>query len=299
MGEIPKISSLNALNKWRTYANQICLSPNHALTQQSGEWTHPIRGTGLDLRELRTYEEGDNVRHISWSVTARVGSPILKVFQSELTFPLFGLMDVSGSSLDGSPTRKSTVYAELFGVLGLAALRQGGTVGGGFFDNDLRNVVKFSRTPSSLLHLLRCYETLSPLQRKSDFHSTSLKLRTLLRTPTFVIVFSDFVFQLPEMEMAKLSRKHDLLLVHVKDSSLEKDGPPWMIRRKDPETGRTVLTYGRSRRDRRALKQFAQEIEKKIGILARHVGAHYFVCDIHENYLSKLVDFCNSRHFAS
>ena len=35
-----------------------------------GDYRTIFRGVGLDFRDLREYEPGDDVRHIDWNVTA-------------------------------------------------------------------------------------------------------------------------------------------------------------------------------------------------------------------------------------
>ena len=39
-----------------------------------------MRGTGLDLADLREYQHHDDVRHIDWNVTARLQTPHVRVF---------------------------------------------------------------------------------------------------------------------------------------------------------------------------------------------------------------------------
>ncbi|RYF66716.1 MAG: DUF58 domain-containing protein, partial [Comamonadaceae bacterium] len=40
-----------------------------------GDYRTLMRGTGLDLADLREYQLHDDVRHIDWNVTARLQSP--------------------------------------------------------------------------------------------------------------------------------------------------------------------------------------------------------------------------------
>src|SRR6186713_1513782 len=40
-----------------------------------GDYRTLMRGTGLDLADLREYQHHDDVRHIDWNVTARLQQP--------------------------------------------------------------------------------------------------------------------------------------------------------------------------------------------------------------------------------
>lgn len=51
---------------------------------RSGTMASKYRGQGLDLVDLRSYQLGDDVRHIDWHTTARMGHPYVKVFKHEM-----------------------------------------------------------------------------------------------------------------------------------------------------------------------------------------------------------------------
>ncbi|RMH18671.1 MAG: DUF58 domain-containing protein [Gammaproteobacteria bacterium] len=51
---------------------------------RSGAMLSKFRGQGLDLVDLRSYQLGDDVRHIDWHTTARMGHPYVKVFMQEM-----------------------------------------------------------------------------------------------------------------------------------------------------------------------------------------------------------------------
>ena len=48
-----------------------------------GDWRTLMRGTGLDLADLREYQLHDDVRHIDWNVTARLQQPHVRVFTED------------------------------------------------------------------------------------------------------------------------------------------------------------------------------------------------------------------------
>ncbi|ACB34581.1 protein of unknown function DUF58 [Leptothrix cholodnii SP-6] len=56
-----------------------------------------LRGTGLDLADLREYQPHDDVRHIDWNVTARVGVPHVRQFQEDRDMTVVFLLDLSSS----------------------------------------------------------------------------------------------------------------------------------------------------------------------------------------------------------
>ncbi len=59
--------------------------PAHHLVNATllGLYRSVFRGQGLDFEEVREYREGDDIRNMDWRVTARTGTPHLKVYREE------------------------------------------------------------------------------------------------------------------------------------------------------------------------------------------------------------------------
>ena len=49
----------------------------------SGEYHSVFKGRGMNFAEVRAYQYGDDIRSIDWNVTARTGTPFVKVFDEE------------------------------------------------------------------------------------------------------------------------------------------------------------------------------------------------------------------------
>ena len=49
----------------------------------SGEYHSAFKGRGMSFSEVRDYQYGDDVRNIDWNVTARAGTPYVKIFEEE------------------------------------------------------------------------------------------------------------------------------------------------------------------------------------------------------------------------
>ncbi len=63
--------------------------------KSSSERGKPGRSPGLTFRELRAYQAGDEVRHIDWRVTARLGRPYTRLYSEELDQAHWLLLDLS------------------------------------------------------------------------------------------------------------------------------------------------------------------------------------------------------------
>ncbi|HJL85554.1 MAG TPA: DUF58 domain-containing protein [SAR324 cluster bacterium] len=100
------------------------------INRLGGQYHSSHKGRGLEYAETRTYEPGDDVRHIDWRVTARTERPHTKLFREERERPLMLLVDCSRSMYFGTRQRLKSVQA-MHGaaILGWEALFQGDRVG--------------------------------------------------------------------------------------------------------------------------------------------------------------------------
>ena len=68
----------------------------------SGEYHTRFKGQGMTFADFREYVAGDDVRSISWTLTARAGKPFIKTFEEERELTMILAVDVSGSLDYGS-----------------------------------------------------------------------------------------------------------------------------------------------------------------------------------------------------
>ncbi|MBL0666160.1 DUF58 domain-containing protein [Aeromonas jandaei] len=78
----------------------------------------PGRTPGLTFRELRAYQAGDEVRHIDWRVTARLGRPYTRLYREEQDQAHWLLLDLSPAMYFGSTMQlKARLGCELAAAL--------------------------------------------------------------------------------------------------------------------------------------------------------------------------------------
>ncbi|MPN10017.1 hypothetical protein SDC9_157310 [bioreactor metagenome] len=95
-----------------------------------GDYRTLMRGAGLDLSDLREYQPHDDVRHIDWNVTARLGTPHVRVFTEDREMTAWFLLDLSPSVDFGPPGRtKRDQLTSFAGVLARLFTRRGNRVG--------------------------------------------------------------------------------------------------------------------------------------------------------------------------
>jgi uncharacterized protein (DUF58 family) len=103
----------------------------------NGRHASRIRGRGLNFEEIRDYLPGDDIRSIDWKVTARTGSPHVRVFTEERDRPALIVVDQRMSMFFGSKLNmKSVTAAEAAAIAAFRILESKDRVGGIVFDDE-------------------------------------------------------------------------------------------------------------------------------------------------------------------
>jgi len=68
----------------------------------SGEYHTHFKGQGMTFSDFREYVPGDDVRSISWPLTARTGKTFVKTFEEERELSVILAVDISASTDFGS-----------------------------------------------------------------------------------------------------------------------------------------------------------------------------------------------------
>jgi uncharacterized protein (DUF58 family) len=214
-----------------------------------------MRGTGLDLADLREYQHHDDVRHIDWNVTARLQVPHVRVFTEDREMAAWFLLDLSPSVDFGSgEQRKRELLQGFVGVLARLISRHGNRVGAMLYGSRGKAAVD-SVLPARggrmqvlrLLQLIGAGAEPSPARGANDTGSTRLadllSAATLsVRQRSTVFVVSDFISEPGwEKPLGELARRHDVVAVRLLDP-LELELPDLgLLTIRDAETGEQLL----------------------------------------------------------
>lgn len=205
----------------------------------AGEYHSAFRGQGMDFAEVREYAEGDDVRAIDWNVSARMGTPFVKVFQEERELTVLLAVDLSASGLFGSAARsKREQMAELGAVLAFSAIRNRDKVGLLLFSDRVERHVPPAKGTSHGLRIVRDLLGHRPEGQGTDIASALVRLRRIQRRRAVIFLVSDFIGEGWQLPLKLLARRHDVIAVSTRDP-LEEQLPPFgLLRLQDLETGR-------------------------------------------------------------
>jgi uncharacterized protein (DUF58 family) len=148
------------------------------------------RGSGLEFRDFRRYQAGDDPRYIDWTIHARLRQLVVKEFRAEGHLRVHLIVDVSKSMAAGDPDKLSCAK-KLAALLSYVAVRRGDALGIATFDTTVRDVIV---PASGRTQWRRVLDTLEAVEARGasatsraliDYGSTTLG-------PGLGIVISDF-----------------------------------------------------------------------------------------------------------
>lgn len=207
----------------------------------SGEFRSVFRGQGMEFAEVRAYEQGDDFRAIDWNVSARLGSPHVKIFTEERELTLLLVVDQSASTRVGVPVTKAARSAEVAAVLALAGAREQDRVGALLFSDRVEHVVRPGKGRRHALRLIRDLLAFASERRGTNLVQAIHYASNVLGHRSVVVILSDFLAEGWEKALRELAVRHEVIAITV-DDPRELDPPRagW-IEMEDAENGRRAL----------------------------------------------------------
>jgi len=266
-----------------------------------GDYRTLMRGTGLDLADLREYQHHDDVRHIDWNVTARLAVPHVRVFTEDREMAAWFVLDLSRSVDFGSGTRaKREVSAGFVGVLSRLLTRHGNRVGALVYGSDIEAVIPPRSGRRQVLELLHAMERRGA---RSGGAEGTTRLADLLQSAAVlmprratVFVVSDFL-SAPgwEKPLGRLAMRHDVVAVRLFDP-LERELPDLgLVPLTDAETGEQLWVDTHDAGFRRRFARIAAEREEALHKAFALAGVDALELSTEDDLVEAVVRFADMR----
>jgi uncharacterized protein (DUF58 family) len=208
----------------------------------AGEYHTAFKGQGMTFAEFREYVPGDDVRSISWTVTARTGKTFIKKYDEEREMTLMLVVDISGSSDFGSGEYfKGEIMTHVSALLAFAATQNKDQVGLLLFSDQVEHFVPPKKGQGHVQRILRDLYYVKPKSHGTRLSVAIQYLQGLLKKKSVIILISDFMDENYDSHLRRLGQKHEVLAVVVSDP-LETAPPDiGVVQLQDAETGQMML----------------------------------------------------------
>ncbi len=262
----------------------------------SGEYHSVFQGRGMNFAEVREYQYGDDIRSIDWNVTARAGTPFVKIFEEERELTVMLAVDVSASSDFGTRMRmKGDVAVEICALLAFSAIKNNDKVGLVLFSD---RIEKFVPPRKGRRHALRVLREL--LHRRPDRSGTDIRmaleyLTRVTRRRAVVFLVSDFLADGFGRALNVAGRRHDTVAVRVRDRRETELPPIGLVEFEDAETGERFVANTSDPRFRDAFGRDRAAGEKELERTLRAGKVDLIDVRVDRPYVQPLMRFFKER----
>lgn len=187
----------------------------HSFSLFSGHTFSKKHSEGLNFKELREYQVGDNVKRLDHKTTAKLGKPFVKVFEDDKELNIVISIILDAKSFFGSKKLKSELVLEITSLLGFSAMKGGDRVSFLIFCGKEVYSVKPSKNHASIKKALDQIDALTLIGKKTDFESVITHLLAKVPKNSVLIMLGDFFYKSDKLKL--LGKKCDTYAVVVRD----------------------------------------------------------------------------------
>ena len=264
-----------------------------------GDYRTLLRGTGIDLADLREYQHHDDVRHMDWNVTARLQVPHVRVFTEDREMTAWFLLDLSPSVDFGSGSQlKRSVSSGFVAVLARLLTRHGNRVGAILYGAGVDRVIPAGSGRRHVLQLMHAMQqrTVSTKASTTRLADLLMSAASMVRRRSTVFVVSDFISEPGwEKPLGLLAQKHEVVAVRLFDP-LEAELPDLgLVTMRDAESGEQLLVDTSNAKFRQRFAQIAAQRETELRQTLARAGVDTLELSTEDDLVSSILRFTDMR----
>jgi uncharacterized protein (DUF58 family) len=283
------------LKKLRKYEIQIRKAIN---SHMMGDFHSIFKGSGLEFDDVRPYQYGDDIRSIDWNVSAKGHGLFVKTFKEDKEQTVFFILDVSASQDIGNPGKtKSDIGKEICGVLSLAATKESSHVGLICYSNVNELYLKPAKGNLQAYEIISALTKLQPASKSTSLKKAISFAVNIIKRRSVIILISDFIDSEDYFHNLKaLSKKHDLVMIHVSDTRETNLPRLGIIPVQDKETGKTLWINSSFGDFRQKISQQVSDRRTELEDFSRKHQINFVSLNTEEDYVPKLLRLFKVRN---
>ena len=261
-----------------------------------GEYHSVFKGRGMMFSEVREYQPGDDIRLIDWNVSARVGTPFIKIFEEERELTVYMVVDVSGSGQYGTVEKmKMELGTEIAAVLGFSAIKNNDKVGVLLFSSEVEKYIPPKKGKSHILRVIRELLYYKPKFRGTSINSALDFLLKVAKRRSVVFLISDFVDSNYWTSLKMVNKKHDIIGVRLYDPSEAELPDLGLVKVIDPESEKEFWINTSRYQDRIDYNNTFNNRISELQSQCKKIKFDLISISTQEDYVEPLMDFFRHR----
>ena len=180
-------------------------------THLQGSNFSKILGQGYDFSELRPYESSDDIRHISWINSAKLGEPYVKKMHEERELLVHVSMLLDGRAVIA---KKHALMTYVLTILGYSSVATNNLFEASFILGTEFKGFESTKNIEAVEILLNEFSTIEPLNLELEYEKIPNRLLKLQEQKSLFFLVGDF---LDEIDLSILAEKHELCVIMVRN----------------------------------------------------------------------------------
>lgn len=289
--------SIQSLCRLNVAAKSLTLLPTHIRSGRNGQYISPFKGRGMEFDEVRPYQQGDDIRHLDWRITARTGKAHSKLFREERCRPVLVCVDYRQPMFFATRGAfKSVQAAHIASLFAWAALKQSDQIGGLIFSEQCHDELRPHLGRKAAMHMLQRlsdirywqkeHHLVTPKQSATAMQEALSRLYQAAHAGSLIVILSDFrhMNEQAYKHLNLLARHHDVIAAFMYDS-LEKQLPKKGVLQ--AHTGHTPIHIDCASMHQAHTKAFQQRYEYMQTFCQKH-RIFFMPCATNEDVLTLL-----------
>jgi uncharacterized protein (DUF58 family) len=261
-----------------------------------GEYESVFKGQGIEFADVREYVPGDDIRTIDWNVTARSQHVFVKKYVEERELTVIFMVDMSGSEYFGTGEKlKSEVAAEVTALLAFAATKNKDKTGLLITTDEVEMFVPVKKGKKHVLRVVREILYYQPKRKGTSLVKGIEYLNNFLTRTAVIFIISDFMDRGYEKQLKILSRRHDVIAIHLKDRRELELPSIGLLEIEDCETGESRLVDTSKGKLRRGFQAQANRQQGELDQLFKSFGIDKIEISAESSYIEPLMRFFKVR----
>ena len=205
----------------------------------TGDNVSKRRGEGYDFQELREYESGDDIRHIDWIISSKVGKPYVKLFhqQKELNIVIAPLL--CGSLHFGTAALKKDLLNEICALISYSCVKQNDPFESYICSDEVSLCTQKTKQIFGVRTLVEKIDAYDIIGKSLDYTQITQVLYKQLQHKSILFLIGDF-FDTENLNLMPFGLKHELVVIIVRDRFEEHPVQLGELNISDPILGKSI-----------------------------------------------------------
>lgn len=195
-----------------------------------------LKGEGYDFLELKEYEYGEDIKNIDWVISAKFKKPYVKVFHAQRELNISIVPILTGSVYFGTKKFKQELITEICSILAYSCIKQSDPFSSYIANENLQLLTKKSKRNFAVNKMCEEIFNYKSIGKQQKIKTICEELFLKIKKRSTIFLIGDF-FDIKELDLRTLNKKHEIIVIIVRDRFEEKPANLGNVNLVDPANG--------------------------------------------------------------